>query len=55
MISAESMAGCIDRNVIRDLNHPNLEQVAKNARALIETKYTYEAIVERYKNILFSG
>ncbi len=36
---------CIARNVIRALSHPNLEQVAKNARILIETEFTYEKAV----------
>lgn len=43
---------CIAENVIRALEHPNLEDIVKNARALIEREYTYEAAVERYKRIL---
>jgi len=42
----------IAKNVIRALNYPDLGRVVKNARALIEEKYTYEAAVERYRNIL---
>ena len=43
---------CIAENVIRALNHPNLNRIVKNARKLIEEKYTYEAAVGRYKKIL---
>lgn len=45
---------CIAKNVIRALNHPNLGEIAKNARTLIEKEYTYEAAVERYRKILDS-
>jgi len=43
---------CIARNVIRALNHPNLEQIAQNARALVEKEFTFEKAVERYSGIL---
>jgi len=42
----------IARNVIRALNHPNLEQIAQNARALVEREFTYEKAMERYRKIL---
>lgn len=45
---------CIAKNVIRALNHPNLDKIAKNARKLIEWEYTYQAAVERYRSILAS-
>jgi len=45
---------CIAQNIIRALNHPNLEEITRNARALVEREYTYEAAVERYRNILAS-
>ena len=41
----------IEKNVIRVLNHPNLDEIVKNARKIIEEKYTYAVAVERYKNI----
>ncbi|MCL0102991.1 hypothetical protein M1N93_03405 [Dehalococcoidia bacterium] len=47
-----STAGCIARNLTRDLNHLNLEKIAGNARALVERDYTYEKAVEGYRNIL---
>ncbi|MBT9132838.1 MAG: N-acetyl-alpha-D-glucosaminyl L-malate synthase [Syntrophomonadaceae bacterium] len=45
---------CIARNIIRALNHPNLKEITKNARALVEREFTYEKAVERYRNILVS-
>jgi len=43
---------CIAENVMRALNHPDLDIIVKNARKLIEEEYTYEAAVERYERIL---
>jgi len=43
---------CIAGNIVRALDHPSLEQIARNARALVEREFTHEAAVERYKNIL---
>lgn len=45
---------CIAENVVRVLNYPNLDEIVKNARELIEKGYTYEAAVERYREILGS-
>ena len=42
----------IAENVTRALEHPNLDEIVKNARELVEKKYTYEAAVERYRTIL---
>lgn len=44
---------CIAKNVIRALEHPNLDEIAKNARKLIEKKYAYEVAVENYRNLFF--
>ena len=43
---------CIAENVMSALNHPELDKIVKNARKIIEDKYTYDAAVERYKKIL---
>lgn len=51
-IMEDNTSECIARNVIRVLNHPDLEKVTKNALALIEREYTLEAAVERYRKIL---
>ncbi len=53
-IMEDNSPDCIARNVIRALSHPNLEQIAENARALVEMEYNFEAAVEQYKNILAS-
>lgn len=51
-IMEDNCPECIAINIIRALNHPNLEQITKNARTLIETEFTYEKAVERYRKIL---
>jgi glycosyltransferase involved in cell wall biosynthesis len=51
-IMEDNSPDCIAGNVIRALNHPNLDEIAKNARALIEREFTYEKAVERYRKIL---
>ena len=43
---------CIAENVMRALEHPNLDEIAMNARKLIEKEYAYKAAVERYRKIL---
>jgi len=45
---------CIVRNIIRALNDPNLEQIARNARNLVETEFSFEKAVDRYRGILNS-
>jgi hypothetical protein len=45
--------GTIIRNVNKAINHLNLEEIAQNARSLVENEYTYEKTVERYR-IIFS-
>jgi len=43
---------CIAENILRVLNYRNIDKIVRNARKLVEEKYTYEAAVERYKGIL---
>ena len=43
---------CVAENVLRALNHPDLEKIVKNARKLAEREFTYGAAVERYRTIL---
>ena len=43
---------CIAENVVRALEHPDLERIVENARALVEREFTYEAAVDRYRKIL---
>lgn len=51
-IMEDNSPDCIARNVIRVLNHPDLEKITKNARELVEREFSYEATVERYREIL---
>ena len=51
-IMVDNSPECIAKNVIKVLEHPNPEEITKNARALVEKEFTYEAAVERYRKIL---
>ena len=51
-IMEDNSPECIAENVIRALNGPNLNEIVKNARVLVERDFTYEAAVERYRKIL---
>lgn len=53
-IMEDNSPECIAQNIIRVLNHPNLDKIARNARELIEKEYTHEAAVDRYRSILAS-
>ena len=52
LILEDNSSACIAENVIRALEHPDLERIVKNARVLVEREFTYEAAVERYRKIL---
>ena len=43
---------CIAKNAISALEYPNLDEIVKKARELIEREFTCEAAVERYRKIL---
>ena len=45
---------CITENIVRALAHPNINEIIKNARALVEEKYNYQVAVGRYRIILSS-
>ncbi|MGB8218557.1 MAG: glycosyltransferase family 4 protein, partial [Candidatus Methanoperedens sp.] len=51
-IMKNNSPNCIAKNVIRALDSSDLERIAKNARALVQERYTYEKAVERYSYIL---
>jgi len=51
-IMEDNSAECIARSIVRVLDNEDLEQVAGNARALVEKEYTYEAAVEKYGSLL---
>ena len=43
---------CVAENVIRVLEHLNIDIIVKNARLLVEREFSYEAAVERYRTIM---
>ena len=51
-IMGNNSAACIAENVMRALEHPDLEMIVRNARTLVEREFTYEAAVEKYRRIL---
>ena len=51
-IMEDNSPECIARNIVRALNHPDLEQVAHNARKLAEREFTFEKAVDSYRGIL---
>ena len=53
-IMEDNSPECIARNILRVWNDSNLEQIAQNARALVEREFTYKNVVERYQEILDS-
>jgi len=46
-----NLPGHVASNIIRALSHPNLRQVAANARTLVEKEFNYKAAVESYRRI----
>ena len=43
---------CIAENVIRALEHPDLEQIAEVGRRFVEENFTFERVVKRWKEVL---
>jgi len=43
---------CIAENVIRALNSPDLEHIAEVGRRFVEENFTFERVVERWKEVL---
>ena len=43
---------CIAKNIIRVLNHPQLEHIANEGRILIEHEFSFEKTVDNYRHIL---
>ena len=50
-IMGDNSPECIAKNVMRALEHPNLERIVENARALVEREFTYE-VAGGYRKIL---
>jgi glycosyltransferase involved in cell wall biosynthesis len=43
---------CVANNILRALQHSNLERITQNARDLAESQFTFEKTVAQYKNML---
>lgn len=43
---------CIAENVVRALEHPDLERIAEGGRGFVEENFTFEHVVERWKEVL---
>ena len=43
---------CIAANIVRALEHPDLESIAQHARDLVESEFTFERAVERWRKVL---
>ena len=52
-ILANNSPECIAKNVIRILEHTELEKIVNNARNLVEEKYSFESTVMQYRNMLY--
>ena len=44
----------IAQSIAEALDYPYLDKVARNAQALVENRFTFEAALERYRNVLDS-
>ncbi|MCQ8893265.1 MAG: glycosyltransferase family 4 protein [Methanolinea sp.] len=51
-IMEDNSPECIARNVLRALNHPDLERIAERGRRFVEEEFTFEKAVERWRKIL---
>ncbi len=41
----------ITKDIIKILKYPGIDEIIRNGRKLIEQEYTYEAVVERYREV----
>lgn len=51
-ILKEISPSCISKNIINIINYPNLEDVSKNARELVDKEISYEVAVKRFAKII---
>lgn len=42
---------CIANNIIRALEHPDLQKIAKDAGSFVKHEFTYEAAIEKYSSV----
>ncbi|MCP4608623.1 MAG: glycosyltransferase family 4 protein [Planctomycetes bacterium] len=50
-IMEDNSPNCIAKNIARAFKHPDLQQIANNARDLVERQFTYEAAMKQYNNL----
>lgn len=50
-LTADNSPGNIARNIVRALNHPDLDQIAQNARSIVEKEFSYQNAVEDYRRL----
>lgn len=50
-IMEDNSPECITKGVIRAVEHPESDEINRNARSCIEQKYTYEAAVESWRGM----
>jgi glycosyltransferase involved in cell wall biosynthesis len=48
----DNTPACIAKNVIRTLQDPNLEKIAREAKTMIEREFTFDNTVKQWKRIL---
>ncbi len=51
-IMESNSPNCIAANVVRALEHPDLENIAKRARIIVENNFSYDKVVDQWKQIL---
>jgi len=51
-VMTENSPECIIKNVISVLDYPDLDRIAQNARAFVESEFTFETAVEGYRSLL---
>jgi len=51
-IMEDNSPKCIAENVVRALEHPDLEEIAEAGRRFVEEEFTFERAVEKWRGIL---
>ncbi len=51
-IMENNLPDCIAENVMRALEHPDLEEIVERAMMLVKLKFTYDAAMKQYTSIL---
>jgi glycosyltransferase involved in cell wall biosynthesis len=53
-IMVENSPTCIAHEIVRVMTDPNLEEIVRNARRLVDEQFSYEASSKRYAELLAS-